>query len=116
MKKYIFISVFAAALGLSSCVGLEQYPTTSYTDDNFWDYEANCLSALYLGYNQLNSTDYIFNYNLLSDDCYGSRHSSDLRDIAIGTATTDNGTFESLWDDSYRSLGLYTLPLRISTG
>ena len=29
------------SLGMVSCVGLEQYPTTSYTDETFWTIEDN---------------------------------------------------------------------------
>ena len=39
------------SLGMVSCVGLEQYPTTSYTDETFWTIEDNVRTALYLGYN-----------------------------------------------------------------
>ena len=31
------------SLGMVSCVGLEQYPTTSYTDETFWTIEASRL-------------------------------------------------------------------------
>ena len=37
------------SLGMVSCVGLEQYPTTSYTDETFWTIEDNVRTALYLG-------------------------------------------------------------------
>ena len=36
------------SLGMVSCVGLEQYPTTSYTDETFWTIEDNVRTALYL--------------------------------------------------------------------
>lgn len=103
MKNNIFISLLLV-FGLSSCVGLEQYPTNSYTDDNFWNYESNVRAALYLAYNQLNGSEYLIDDNILSDDVYGSRHSSARRDIAIGTATTDNGRFSGLWSASYQEL------------
>ena len=64
------------SLGMVSCVGLEQYPTTSYTDETFWTIEDNVRTALYLGYNQCWHQDYYFANNLLSDDVYGSRHST----------------------------------------
>ena len=46
------------SLGMVSCVGLEQYPTTSYTDETFWTIEDNVRTALYLGYNQCWHQDY----------------------------------------------------------
>ena len=48
------------SLGMVSCVGLEQYPTTSYTDETFWTIEDNVRTALYLGYNQCWHQDYYF--------------------------------------------------------
>ena len=45
------------------CVGLEQYPTNSYTDANFWQNEDNVRAALNLGYNQCWSWDYYFSNN-----------------------------------------------------
>lgn len=92
------------AVALTGCVGLEQYPTTSYSDDTFWDYEDNCMTALYLGYNQCWSASYYFNNNLLSDDTYGSRNSSDQLEIATGTANTSNGRFSGEWSDCYQEL------------
>lgn len=38
------------SLGMVSCVGLEQYPTTSYTDETFWTIEDNVRTALYTTY------------------------------------------------------------------
>ncbi len=67
-----------------SCVGLEQYPTTSYTDETFWTIEDNVRTALYLGYNQCWHQDYYFANNLLSDDVYGSRHSTNETSIVTG--------------------------------
>ena len=34
------------SLGMVSCVGLEQYPTTSYTDETFWTIEDNVRLSL----------------------------------------------------------------------
>ena len=76
------------SLGMVSCVGLEQYPTTSYTDETFWTIEDNVRTALYLGYNQCWHQDYYFANNLLSDDVYGSRHSTNETSIVTGMANT----------------------------
>ncbi len=91
-------------LGIVSCVGLEQYPSDKFTDETYWKYEENVRAALYLGYNQTWSHDYYFNNNLLSDETYGSRHSSTQGDIATGIATTSNGRFSSEWGDCFRAL------------
>ena len=66
MKKNIFLFFL---LGLVSCVGLEQYPTNSYSDANFWNYEENCMAALYLGYNQCWNADQYFGNNILRMTC-----------------------------------------------
>ena len=74
MKKHTIFAFLMA--GLVGCVGIEQYPTNSYSDENFWKYEDNCMAALYLAYNQYWNADMYFGNNILSDDVYGSRHSS----------------------------------------
>ena len=98
-------SIFAVlAAGMVGCVGLEQYPTNSYTDENFWKYPENVRAALYLGYNQCWNDYTYFHNDLLSDDTYGSRHSSDQPNIPTGLATTENGRFAKEWNDSYQEL------------
>ena len=92
------------SLGMVSCVGLEQYPTTSYTDETFWTIEDNVRTALYLGYNQCWHQDYYFANNLLSDDVYGSRHSTNETSIVTGMANTSNGRFSDEWDKCYQEL------------
>lgn len=101
MKKNIFLFFL---LGLVSCVGLEQYPTNSYSDANFWNYEENCMAALYLGYNQCWNADQYFGNNILSDDVYGSRHTQNSTDVATGLATTNGGRFSSEWNACYQEL------------
>lgn len=91
------------SLGMVSCVGLEQYPT-SYTDETFWTIEDNVRTALYLGYNQCWHQDYYFANNLLSDDVYGSRHSTNETSIVTGMANTSNGRFSDEWDKCYQEL------------
>ena len=91
------------SLGMVSCVGLEQYPTTSYTDETFWTIEDNVRTALYLGYNQCWHQDYYFANNLLSDDVYG-RHSTNETSIVTGMANTSNGRFSDEWDKCYQEL------------
>lgn len=102
MKKIYLL--FTYLLVISGCVGIEQYPTNSYTDENFWEYEDNCMSALYLAYNQYWNADKYFGNNILSDDVYGSRHSLDATNVATGLANTTGGRFSSEWNDCYQEL------------
>ena len=102
MKKNIIFLSFL--IGLAGCVGLEQYPTNSYTDATFWNYEENCMAALYLGYNQYWNADMYFGNNILSDDVYGSRHTQNSTDVATGLATTNGGRFSSEWNQCYQEL------------
>ena len=62
------------------------------------------MSALYLGYNQCWHQDYYFANNLLSDDVYGSRHSTNETSIVTGMANTSNGRFSDEWDKCYQEL------------
>ena len=102
MKKSF--SFLMLALTLTACVGLEQYPTNSYTDADYWNYEDNVDAALYLGYNQCWSADKYWTNNHLSDDVYGSRHSRDMLSVATGQATTSNGVFSGEWNGCYQEL------------
>ena len=45
LKNLIYLLPFS----VMGCVGLEQYPTNSYTDANFWQNEDNVRAALNLG-------------------------------------------------------------------
>lgn len=92
------------SFGMVSCVGLEQYPTSSYTDETYWKNAENVRAALYLGYNQCWSWDYYFANNALSDDVYGSRHSTNELQVVTGQANTASGRFEGEWDACYQEL------------
>ena len=102
MKKHTIFALLMA--GLVGCVGIEQYPTNSYSDENFWKYEDNCMAALYLAYNQYWNADMYFGNNILSDDVYGSRHSSNSTNTVTGLATTNGGRFSDEWDQCYQEL------------
>ena len=102
MKKHTIFAFLMA--GLVGCVGIEQYPTNSYSDENFWKYEDNCMAALYLAYNQYWNADMYFGNNILSDDVYGSRHSSNSTNTVTGLATTNGGRFSDEWDQCYQEL------------
>ena len=100
LKNLIYLLPFS----VMGCVGLEQYPTNSYTDANFWQNEDNVRAALNLGYNQCWSWDYYFANNNLSDDVFGSRHSENERNIATGQANTSSGRFSGEWNACYQEL------------
>ena len=100
LKNLIYLLPFS----VMGCVGLEQYPTNSYTDANFWQNEDNVRAALNLGYNQCWSWDYYFSNNNLSDDVFGSRHSENERNIATGQANTSSGRFSGEWNACYQEL------------
>ncbi len=102
MKKHAILSLLM--LGLVGCVGIEQYPTNSFTDETFWNYEDNCMAALYLAYNQYWNADMYFGNNILSDDVYGSRHSLNSTNTVTGLSTTSGGRFSDEWKQCYQEL------------
>ena len=102
MKKYKILSLLL--VGLVGCVGIEQYPTNSYSDAEFWKYEDNCIAALYLGYNQYWSADRYFGNNILSDDVYGSRHTTSSTEVVTGLSNTNNGRYRDEWKECYQEL------------
>ena len=92
MKKHAILSLLM--FGLVGCVGIEQYPTNSYTDENFWNYEDNCMAALYLAYNQYWNADMYFGNNILSDHVYGRQPSLlELDQYGHGTRHHQRRTF-----------------------
>ena len=103
MKKYKILSLLL--VGLVGCVGIEQYPTNSYSDAEFWKYEDNCIAALYLGYNQYWSADRYFGNNILSDDVYGSRHTTSSTEVVTGLSNTNNGRYRDEWKERSRQSG-----------
>ncbi len=100
-KNFSFLTL---ALIFTACVGLEQYPTNSFTDETYWEYEENVDAALNLGYSQCWNDGLYWNNNMLSDDVYGSRHNPDNLAIATGLANTRNGRFSSEWNGCYQEL------------
>lgn len=104
MRKNVIIILAAGALLAGGCVGLEQYPTNSYTEENYWKNPDNVDAALYLGYNQCWNAGLYWGNNMFSDDVYGSRHSGGDLQVATGLATTDNSRFSSEWNSAYQEL------------
>ena len=102
MKKIVFS--LTLTLALTACVAIEQYPTNSYTDETYWNYEENVDAALSLGYSQCWNDGLYWYNNLLSDDVFGSRHSGDWLSVATGQANASNGRFSSEWNACYQEM------------
>lgn len=100
--KYILSSIILAAI--SGCVSLEQYPTTVYTDTNYWTKPENVRAALYKAYAQCWNHEYYFKNNILSDDAYGSRHIKTETNLATGIANTTESRCETEWNNCYNAL------------
>ncbi|MGM9790376.1 MAG: RagB/SusD family nutrient uptake outer membrane protein [Candidatus Cryptobacteroides sp.] len=98
------ILLAALAILLYGCVSLEQYPTDSYTDKDYWTKEENIRAALYKAYSQCFGEGLYFKNNILSDDGYGSRHVSDETNISTGTANAYASRYQTEWNQCYKAL------------
>ena len=57
-------------LSMLSCVELDVIPTDKYTDETYWTSEANASALLNMAYKQMNSADWLFRDESLSDNLY----------------------------------------------
>ena len=98
LPTIVILSVF------TGCVSLEQYPTNSYTDANYWTKAENVRAALYKAYSQCWNNTYYFQNNILSDDAYGSRHVQTVTNISTGISNTSEERYINEWDNCYNAL------------
>lgn len=98
LPTIVILSVF------TGCVSLEQYPTNSYTDANYWTKAENVRAALYKAYSQCWNNTYYFQNNILSDDAYGSRHVQTVTNISTGISNTSEERYINEWNNCYNAL------------
>jgi len=102
MKKYIYsIAILLGAITLGSCNPMDNEPTNSYTDSNFWTDINKAQYMLNMAYNQMYSAGKMWNDERLSDNLYEGRGYTDQRSMRNGTADTSTDIFASEWSDLY---------------
>lgn len=98
--KY-FLLLALGVLTLASCNDMDNPPTNSYTDSNFWTSVEKAQYMLNMGYNQLYSAGTMWNDERLSDNVFQGRGFTDQRTIRNGLADASTGIFASTWSSLY---------------
>ncbi len=101
--KYIIIFLLAA-FTFSSCNNMDNEPTNSYTDANFWTSIDKAQYMLNMAYNQLYNSGKMWNDERLSDNVFQGRGFTDQRIIRNGIAEPATGIFAGEWQDLYSGI------------
>ncbi len=102
MKKYIYIIILITGfVCLASCNPMDNAPTDSYTDSNFWTDIDKAQYMLNMAYNQMYSAGKMWDDERLTDNLFQGRGFTDQRSIRNGTADTSTDIFASEWSDLY---------------
>lgn len=88
----------------ASCVELDVEPSDKYTDKNYWTSEANASSMLNMAYRQMNSPDWVFRDERLSDNLYNGYGGDAVKNIVNGQATSSTALFNDVWKDIYSGI------------
>lgn len=91
-------------LMLAGCVDLDVEPTDKYTDGTYWTSEANASAMLNTAYRQMNSPDWVFRDERLSDNLYNGYGGDAVKDITNGQATSSTKLFNEVWNDIYSGI------------
>ncbi len=89
---------------LAGCVDLDVEPTDKYTDGNYWTSEANASAMLNTAYKQMNSPDWVFRDERLSDNLYNGYGGDAVKNITNGQATSSTNLFNEVWNDIYSGI------------
>lgn len=93
--------VLLGVLVLAGCNSMDNEPTNSYTDKNFWTSIEKSQYMLNMAYNQLYSAGKMWNDERLSDNVFQGRSFTDQRTIRNDIADASTGIFASEWSDLY---------------
>lgn len=96
----IFVGLLLLSL-LTACNSMDNAPTNSYTDANFWTSVDKAQLMLNMAYNQMYSAGKMWNDERLSDNVFQGRGFTDQRTIRNGLADASTGLFASEWKDLY---------------
>ena len=103
IKKYIVVFLFGV-MTLMGCNGMDNEPTNSYTDRNFWTSIEKAQYMLNMAYNQLYSAGKMWNDERLSDNVFQGRTFTDQRRMRNGIADASLSIFASEWAELYEGI------------
>lgn len=99
--KYGSCCLLTGMLLLTGCVGLDLNPTNKFTDDTYWTSPEKASSLLSMAYRQMDSPDWVFRAERLSDNLYNGYGNDDVKVIGNGQANASTALFNSFWGDVY---------------
>lgn len=102
-KTNISLIVLSLVAAFTSCNDLDQYPSSKFTEGNYWTSEEKALSVLNRAYSQMFNADSFFGHEALSDNMY-QRRTHDERVVSSGLATASTGIFEQEWTSCYAGI------------
>jgi len=94
--------VFLTATVASGCKKLDLEPTDRFSDQTFWNVDANVYSALNNNYSLMYNSNMYFYNEATSDNAYST--TGDYVLIASGNATAAQGRFVDDWDYYYSTI------------
>jgi hypothetical protein len=94
--------VFLTATVASGCKKLDLEPTDRFSDQTFWNVDANVYSALNNNYSLMYNSNMYFYNEATSDNAYST--TGDYALIASGNATAAQGRFVDDWDYYYSTI------------
>jgi hypothetical protein len=95
--------VIVAGLTFTACNDLDQFPTSKFTEGNYWNSEDKAQSVLNMAYSQMYDAGYFFNTEALSDNAYQIRI-SDEKTISSGQANAATGRFANEWGACFNGI------------
>lgn len=104
MKIIRYLATCLLLFLLAGCNSMDNEPTNSYTDKNFWTSIEKSQYMLNMAYNQLYSANKMWNDERLSDNVFQGRSYTDQRTIRNGIADASLGLFASEWSDLYSGI------------
>lgn len=99
--KYKLLCLFGCMLLVAGCVDLDVVPTNKFTDETYWTTPEKASSLLNMAYRQMNTPDWTFRDERLSDNMYNGYGNDDVRSIANGQANASTNLFNNVWGEIY---------------
>ena len=109
MKQVIFLLksfciLFLSVVSLASCNGMDDTPSGSYLEKDFWTSTEKAQYVLNMAYNQLYSAGRMWRDEKLSDNLAMGRTFTDERIIRNGNADASTWLFDNEWRDCFSAV------------
>lgn len=107
MKKiannFIYPALFSLTL-ITACNSLDQYPTDSFTDKEYWTTTERAEMIMNKAYRQMYGADQLWTDEALSDNLVNMRGAPDVTVIRRSQANASTPLFDTVWTRVYRGV------------